>query len=152
MSNEKQIKALLKEVDDVQAENKLLVGRVMELSDATNRLEDALRESALLRKAAGTVISVAEQRADFRCTDPDWNPDAHVELTLTIADLRSLDAALASGQRKTRLWNAAPALLAAAKQALSQHEGWHAAARCSGVGSTVVADLRAAITEAESEN
>ncbi len=45
-----------------------------------------------LLAAAFPVIREAEQRADFR--DGTYDPEAHVELTLTIAELLALDAAI----------------------------------------------------------
>lgn len=49
------------------------------------RLIERLRE---LEGAIKPVITEADQKADWR--HDSWNPDAHVELTLTIAEIRAL--------------------------------------------------------------
>lgn len=45
-----------------------------------------------LLAACKPVIREAEQRADFHF--PDWNEDAHIELTLTIREIRAIAAAV----------------------------------------------------------
>lgn len=45
------------------------------------------------------VLTEAKQRADYM--HDTWNPDAHVELTLTIAELRAIHAAIAAAEGRT---------------------------------------------------
>lgn len=50
-------------------------------------------ELKAVREALNPMIQEARDRADY--THDTWNPDAHVELTLTINEIRNLDKALA---------------------------------------------------------
>lgn len=51
-----------------------------------------------LLAACRPVLAEANERADYM--HDTWNPEAHVELTLTIAELRAIRAAVAKAEGK----------------------------------------------------
>lgn len=44
--------------------------------------------------ACKPFLDAADQRADWRCRNPGWNPDAHIEITMRHSELAALLAAL----------------------------------------------------------
>lgn len=62
------------------------------------RLEVATDECDKLCRAAMPFLQEAAQKADYLTNN--WNPDAHVELTVTIAELRALHSAVWPGPAK----------------------------------------------------
>ena len=59
---------------------------------------DALRESnRLLRAAVERIMESAKAHSHSTCLTDDrstWNPDAHLEITITVADMWAMDAAI----------------------------------------------------------
>src|SRR5882762_9912358 len=62
-----------------------------------DRAKIAECRAALKRVAAALVAS---SHSEKYVSEDDWNPDAHVEIVLTIADARAVYAALAKAEGK----------------------------------------------------
>ena len=63
-----------------------------------SKLPKVERQLAKLRKIAAHILKEMRDKADFG--HESWDPDAHIELTVTIRECRNLAAALASKESK----------------------------------------------------
>lgn len=54
----------------------------------------AFRECVGLREACAPILEALRKSEPFECTDPDWNLDAHIEITVTVREARALAKAM----------------------------------------------------------
>lgn len=61
-----------------------------------------MRQVVALREAASPVLDAIKHEDSSVLVDENWNPDAHVEIVLTVAECKELNSALSSPQREKK--------------------------------------------------
>lgn len=102
MNDKERIAELERQLAEAKAENAALT---KQWNDLDLRTENRHREWSAaeaspsperdkLKAACEPVVAEAKQRVDYQ--HDSWNPEAHVEMTITIAEIRAIDAAMQS--------------------------------------------------------
>jgi len=74
----------------------LSVDAFVKLAKRAERVE---AKNERLIKACEPIPYALRRAEPFECTDPDWNLDAHIEITVTVKEARALVEALKDGGR-----------------------------------------------------
>lgn len=90
-------------------EEKANADRIVACVNACAGMDDPAATIAALRAerdglmvVAAAVVKAIKYADSSVFTEDNWNPDAHIEIVLTVAECQSIVAALAAGQGKTR--------------------------------------------------